>query len=131
VTSPAKGFRTIADFVAAARAKPGSFNYTSTGTGTATHLTAERFRASAGIAAVHIPVKSRPEALTEVMSGRAESYFCPIGRGHRPSLLEPIAQSPTPARFTPTMPATAEAQMSAPAKRVQKPKKDERQTSLF
>jgi tripartite-type tricarboxylate transporter receptor subunit TctC len=58
VTSPAKGFRTIGDFVAAARAKPGSFNYTSTGTGTATHLTAERFRASAGIAAVHIPVKS-------------------------------------------------------------------------
>jgi tripartite-type tricarboxylate transporter receptor subunit TctC len=79
VTSPAKGFGTIGDFVAAARAKPGSFNYTSTGTGTATHLTAERFRASAGIAAVHIPVKSGPEALTEVMSGRAESYFCPIG----------------------------------------------------
>ena len=49
----------------------------------------------------------------------------------RPALLEPIAQSPTPARFTPTMPATAEAQMSAPAKRVKKPKKDERQTSLF
>ena len=50
---------------------------------------------------------------------------------NRPALLEPIAQSPTPARFTPTMPATAEAQMSAPAKRVKKPKKDERQTSLF
>jgi len=41
----------------------------------------------------------------------------------RPVLLEPIAQSPTPARFTPTMPATAEAQMSAPAKRVKKPRK--------
>src|SRR5260221_950281 len=49
----------------------------------------------------------------------------------RPALLEPIAQSPTPARFTPTMPATAEAQMSAPAKPVKKPKKDERLTSLF
>jgi hypothetical protein len=41
----------------------------------------------------------------------------------RPALLEPIAQSPTPARFTPTMPATAEAQMSAPAKRVKKTRK--------
>jgi hypothetical protein len=49
----------------------------------------------------------------------------------RPARLEPIAQSPTPAGFTPAMPATAEAQTSAPAKRAKKPKKDERQTSLF
>src|SRR5262249_43610746 len=41
----------------------------------------------------------------------------------RPAPLEPIAQSPTPARFTPTIPATAEAQMSAPAKRVKKTRK--------
>jgi len=79
VTSPAKGFKTIGELVAAAKAKPGSFNYTSTGIGNATHLNAERFRASAGITAVHIPVKSGPEALTEVMSGRADFYFCPIG----------------------------------------------------
>lgn len=79
VTSAYKGFKTIDEFVVAAKAKPGSFNYTSTGIGNATHLNAERFRASAGIAAVHIPVKSGPEALTEVMSGRADFYFCPIG----------------------------------------------------
>jgi tripartite-type tricarboxylate transporter receptor subunit TctC len=79
VTSSANGFMTIGELVAAARAKPGSFNYTSTGTGNATHLNAERFRASAGIAAVRIPVRSGPEALTEVMSGRAEFYFCPVG----------------------------------------------------
>jgi tripartite-type tricarboxylate transporter receptor subunit TctC len=79
VTSPAKGLTTIGELVAAARAKPGSFNYTSTGIGNATHLNAERFRASAGIAAVHIPVTSGPEALTEIMSGRADFYFCPIG----------------------------------------------------
>jgi tripartite-type tricarboxylate transporter receptor subunit TctC len=79
VTSPAKGLRTIGDFVAAAKAKPGSFNFTSTGIGTATHMSAERFRVSAGIEAVHVPVKSGPEALTEVISGRADFYFCPIG----------------------------------------------------
>jgi tripartite-type tricarboxylate transporter receptor subunit TctC len=61
VTSRAKGLRTIGDFVAAAKAKPGSFNFTSTGIGTATHMSAERFRASAGIEAVHVPVKSDPE----------------------------------------------------------------------
>jgi tripartite-type tricarboxylate transporter receptor subunit TctC len=79
VTSPAKGLRTVKAFVAAAKAKPNSFNYTSTGVGTATHMSAERFRISAGIEAVHIPVKSGPEALTEILSGRADFYLCPIG----------------------------------------------------
>jgi len=79
VTSPLKGTKTIDAFVAAAKAKPGSFNFTSTGVGTATHMSAERFRASAGIEAVHIPVKSGPEALTEILSGRADFYLCPIG----------------------------------------------------
>jgi hypothetical protein len=41
----------------------------------------------------------------------------------RPALLEPTAQSPTLARFTPTTPAIAEAQISAPAKRVKKTRK--------
>jgi tripartite-type tricarboxylate transporter receptor subunit TctC len=79
VTSPMKGAKTIQAFVAAAKARPGSFNYTSTGVGTATHMSAERFRVSAGIEAVHVPVKSGPEALTEILSGRADFYFCPIG----------------------------------------------------
>src|SRR3979411_1509457 len=74
-----KGAKTIQAFVAAAKAMPGSFNYTSTGVGTATHMSAERFRVSAGIEAVHVPVKSGPEALTEILSGRADFYFCPIG----------------------------------------------------
>jgi tripartite-type tricarboxylate transporter receptor subunit TctC len=79
VTSPLKGAKTIQAFVAAAKAMPGSSNYTSTGVGTATHMSAERFRVSAGIEAVHVPVKSGPEALTEILSGRADFYFCPIG----------------------------------------------------
>jgi tripartite-type tricarboxylate transporter receptor subunit TctC len=78
VTSPLNGSKTIAQFIAAARAKPGAFNYASTGVGTATHMSAERFRVSAGIEAVHIPTKSGPEALTEVLSGRADFYLCPL-----------------------------------------------------
>jgi tripartite-type tricarboxylate transporter receptor subunit TctC len=78
VTSPLNGSKTIAQFIAAARAKPGSFNYASTGVGTATHMSAERFRVSAGIDAVHVPTKSGPEALTEVLSGRADFYLCPL-----------------------------------------------------
>jgi tripartite-type tricarboxylate transporter receptor subunit TctC len=78
VTSPLNGSKTLAEFIAMARAKPGSFNYASTGVGTATHMSAERFRVSAGIEAVHVPTKSGPEALTEVLSGRADFYLCPL-----------------------------------------------------
>jgi len=113
VTSPAKGFKTIGEFVASARANPGSFNYTSTGTGNATHLNAERFRASAGIEAVHIPVKSGPEALTEVMSGRADFYFCPIGTAlpfiRDGKLRSLVVSAPNRAVELPDVPTTAEA----------------------
>jgi len=78
VTSPAKGLTTIQAFVAAARAKPGSFNYASAGVGSATHTSAELFRIRAGIEAVHVPMKSGPEAMTEVLSGRADFYLCPL-----------------------------------------------------
>src|SRR5262249_4027581 len=79
VVSPSKGFKTARDLVAAAKASPGSFNFASAGVGTATHLSAERFRMAAGFDAVHIPFRGGAEALSEVLSGRAEFYFCPLG----------------------------------------------------
>jgi len=57
VVSPAKGFKTAHDLVAAAKARPGALNFASAGVGTATHLSAERFRMAAGIEAVHIPFR--------------------------------------------------------------------------
>src|SRR5262249_45069152 len=59
-------------------AKPGSFNYASVGVGSATHLSVEKLRLSAGFDAVHVPFRGGPEALTEVMAGRVDFYFCPI-----------------------------------------------------
>lgn len=79
VTSPAKGIRTLDELVAAAKAKPDSINYISAGTGGATHLGAERLRISAGYEATHIPTKGSSEALTEVMAGRGDYYFSPVG----------------------------------------------------
>ena len=79
VTSPGKGARTLPDFVKRARAKPGSLNYASAGTGGATHLGAERLNTAAGIKGVHVPYKSSGEALTEVLAGRVDYYFSPIG----------------------------------------------------
>jgi tripartite-type tricarboxylate transporter receptor subunit TctC len=78
VIAPSKNIHTIEELVAAAKAEPGSINYASGGTGTPPHLTAERFRLSAGFAGQHIPFKGAPEALTEVMAGRVDFYFSPI-----------------------------------------------------
>ncbi len=79
VVAPAKGFKTVGDLVAAGKAKPGTLNFSSVGIGTATHLSAERFRFSAGVDAVHIPFKGGAEAMTEVMAGRVDFFFGPVG----------------------------------------------------
>lgn len=71
-------YNTIAEFVAEAKAKPGSFNFASVGVGSAVHMAAERFRVAAGYEAAHVPFKSGSEALTEVMTGRIHYYFCPV-----------------------------------------------------
>jgi len=78
VISPAKGIRSVKELIAAARAKPGSMNSASVGIGSATHLNAERFRLGAGIEVVNVPFKGTPEALTEVITGRVDYYFCPV-----------------------------------------------------
>ena len=78
VIAPSKRIRSVAELIAAAKAKPGALNVASIGTGSATHLNAERFRLGAGIDVVHVPFKGTPEALTEVMTGRVDYYFCPV-----------------------------------------------------
>ena len=78
VIAPAKGIRSVKDLVAAAKAKPGTLTYASAGAGSATQLNAERFRLGAGFQGVHVPFKGTPEALTEVVTGRVDIYFCPV-----------------------------------------------------
>ena len=78
VVAPSANIRSAQALVAAARARPGGLNYASGGSGSATHLNAERFRLSAGFEGVHVPFKGGPEALAEVMSGRVDFVFSPI-----------------------------------------------------
>jgi tripartite-type tricarboxylate transporter receptor subunit TctC len=79
VVPPARGWKTVGDLVAAGKAKPGALNFSSVGVGSATHLSAERFRFSAGVDAVHVPFKGGAEAMTEVIAGRIDFFFGPIG----------------------------------------------------
>ena len=78
VVSPARGMKAVADLVAAAKARPNALNFSSVGIGSATHLSAERFRSSAGVQAVHIPFKGGAEAMTEVIAGRVDFFFGPV-----------------------------------------------------
>jgi tripartite-type tricarboxylate transporter receptor subunit TctC len=113
VISPDKGFKTIQEMVAAAKAKPGSFNYASVGVGSATHLSVERLRLSAGFEAVHIPFRGGPEALTEVMAGRVEFYFCPVNTAlpfiRAGTLLGLVVNAPRRSPQLPDVPTLREA----------------------
>ena len=78
VAAPSKGWKTATDFAKAAKKDPGKLNYASAGTGSGTHMNAEKFKLSAGIDAVHVPYRGTPEALTDTMNGRTDIFFAPV-----------------------------------------------------
>jgi tripartite-type tricarboxylate transporter receptor subunit TctC len=78
IVAPSKGWKSVNDLVEKARANPGKLNYGSAGIGSATHMNAEIFRASAKFDAVHIPYKGTPEAMTETATGRIDFFFAPM-----------------------------------------------------
>ena len=78
VVSPALGIKSVKELIAAAKAKPGSFNFSSAGVGSGTHFAGEMFKAMAGIDVVHVPFKGIPEALTETLTARVQFFMAPI-----------------------------------------------------
>jgi tripartite-type tricarboxylate transporter receptor subunit TctC len=76
VASVQSGFKTVADLVAAAKAKPGTLTFASAGIGSSSHMAAERLRLAAKIDVRHIPF--RETGITEVMAGRVDFYFIPL-----------------------------------------------------
>jgi tripartite-type tricarboxylate transporter receptor subunit TctC len=113
VVSPSRGWKTVADLVSAAKARPGQLNYASAGVGSATHMNAEKFRMQAGIDAVHVPFKGTPEALADVIAGRDDWFFAPLSSALalvQDGKLHALAVS-TPQRspMLPNVPTTVEA----------------------
>ena len=96
VVAPSSGIKSVADLIAQAKAKPGAFNYASAGTGSGTHMNAEKFKLATGIDAVHVPYKGTPEALTDTIAGRVTYFFSPISAALpqiREGKLVPLAVS--------------------------------------
>lgn len=71
-------WKTIQDFIADARAKPGSISFGSVGIGSAVHISAEKFRLAAGIEATHVPYRGGSEVIADILGGRIDLYFCPL-----------------------------------------------------
>lgn len=67
--------RTVAEYIAYAKANPGKLNYATAGNGSATHLSMAYFNGLAGIDVVHVPLKATGEAINEVISGRAHAVI--------------------------------------------------------
>ncbi|MFO1244317.1 MAG: tripartite tricarboxylate transporter substrate binding protein [Ramlibacter sp.] len=78
VAPPASGFKSAADLVAAARAKPGRINYASPGVGTPHHLSMELFKSTAGVFITHIPYRGTGPAVTDLLGGQVDAMFLPI-----------------------------------------------------
>jgi tripartite-type tricarboxylate transporter receptor subunit TctC len=87
VTSATSSYKTLADAVNAAKAKPGAINFASPGNGTVAHLTSELFQKAAGIKTQHVPYKGAAMALTDVISGTVDLYMSSV-----PTLLGQIKQ---------------------------------------
>jgi tripartite-type tricarboxylate transporter receptor subunit TctC len=119
VAAPSKGYKTVADLVNAAKAKPGELNFASAGIGAASHLSAEKFRIAAGIKAQHIPFRGPVDALAEVMAGRIDFYFLPLAAAisHiRSGNVTPLAvSSEKRAPQLPDVPTVAEVGLPAAA----------------
>jgi tripartite-type tricarboxylate transporter receptor subunit TctC len=81
VVPPSLGVKTVAELVAAAKARAGQINFTSAGVGSGTHFAAEMFKSMAAIDVVHVPNKGIPEAMNETVSGRVQFFMAPIANG--------------------------------------------------
>jgi tripartite-type tricarboxylate transporter receptor subunit TctC len=113
VVAPERGIKTLQELVAAAKAKPGSITFGTAGVGSATHISAEILRFSAGFEALQVPFRGMPEILTEIMAGRVDFSCSTIATALpfiREGKLVALAVS-TPQRSSalPDVPTTLEA----------------------
>lgn len=112
VTGADSPYKTLADVVKAAKEKPGSINYATSGNGTVAHLAAESFQKVAGIKLTHVPYKGAAQGATDVISGQVQLYVSSIPTliGHiKSGKMRPIAvTSLKRADDLPQVPAIAE-----------------------
>jgi tripartite-type tricarboxylate transporter receptor subunit TctC len=75
VVNPSVPAKTVTEFIALARAKPGTINYASVGNATGPHLFAELFRSLTGVNIVHVPYKGTAPAVNDLLGGQVQALF--------------------------------------------------------
>ena len=78
MASPDAGWKTLGDFVKAAKANPGKLNFASAGIGSGTHFNLEKLKIATGVDVVHVPYKGTPEAIGDTIAGRTCCYWAPL-----------------------------------------------------
>ncbi len=71
-------YKTLADVIAAAKAKPESLNYASSGNGTVAHLAAEQLQKAAGVKFTHVPYKGAAQGSTDLIGGQIQMYVSSV-----------------------------------------------------
>ena len=105
VVPPSSPAKTVAEFVALAKSRPGKLNYGSGGVGSLAHLSGEAFRLAAGIDYVHVPYKGAPDILRGLLGEQIDVGFPTMGTvsNHaKQGLLRPLAV--TSGKRTPVLP---------------------------
>jgi tripartite-type tricarboxylate transporter receptor subunit TctC len=72
---PSLPVKTVKEFIAYAKARPGQLNYSSAGNGSQPHLTAEMFKTQTGVNYVHVPYKGAPPAMVDLLAGQVALTF--------------------------------------------------------
>ena len=94
VVHPSVQARSVRELVALAKSRPGQLNYSSSGTGSVTHLAGVLFNSVAGVETVHIPYKGSSPAITDLLAGQIQMRFSatlPVLQFIRAGKLRPIA----------------------------------------
>lgn len=113
VVNPASPYRSVQELIAAAKAKPGSIPYASTGNGSSNHLSMELFKIMAGVNLNHVPYKGSAPAVTDLIGGQIEALF-----DNTPNVLPHVkagrlralaVTSPKRSSLTPDVPTVDEA----------------------
>jgi tripartite-type tricarboxylate transporter receptor subunit TctC len=81
VVNPGSPMKTLADYLAEAKAKPGKLNMAFAGLGSGTHLNSEKFKLDARIDYTLVAYKGSGEIFPDLLAGRVDSYFAPISAG--------------------------------------------------
>lgn len=113
IVHPSLPVKTLKELIALARAKPGRFNYATSGTGSPGHLAGELFKSMAKVDLVHVPYKGGGPALTDLVAGHIEIFVAVIStavpqvRAGKARALAVTGASRSPA--LPEVPTVAEA----------------------